>query len=69
MVQVNHIQVEGVQNIIAVVFDHFIEHFKFIRVVRPGVDDLNFCRLTYTDEGNLIRPFIGGGEAGSVGLQ
>jgi len=57
MVQVNGIQVEGVQNVRTTVFDHFSAHFKARCSLRPGVEDLNFRRLSYADSGNLTRPF------------
>lgn len=57
MVHVNGSQVEGAQNVRAVVFYHFSTPFKARRDVRPRVEDLNFRILSYADSGNLTRPF------------
>jgi hypothetical protein len=39
------------------VFSHFATHFKATNVVRPGVDNLIFNRLTALEGGSLIAPF------------
>jgi len=57
MLQVNGVEVEGVQNIRAAVFNHFSSHFRHIEVERPGVDNLSFRQLTMLESGNIIRPF------------
>ena len=57
LVNVNGINIEGVQNIRTAVFDHFSRHFKVIRASRPGVEGLSFCKLSCREAGTLIKPF------------
>jgi len=57
LVSVNGVNVEGVQNIKAAVFNHFSSHFKRVETVRPGVEALPFRKLSYGEAGNLIKPF------------
>jgi len=57
LVSVGGVNVEGVQNIRAPVFDHFSTHFKVVRQGRPGIQGLNFRKLSYVEAGNLTRPF------------
>jgi len=57
MIQVDGIHVEGVQNIRTAVFNHFATHYRASTVVRPGVEGLNFRKLSYSQAGNLVRPF------------
>jgi len=57
MIQVDGIHVEGVQNIRTTVFNHFATHYRASTVVRPGVEGLNFRKLSYSQAGNLVRPF------------
>jgi hypothetical protein len=57
MLQVNGVQIEGVQNIRATVFNHFSSHFRHIEVEQPRVDNLCFRQLSMTESGNIIRPF------------
>jgi len=38
--------VNGVHNIRAVVFNHFATHFKAIGADRPGVENLQFRKLS-----------------------
>ncbi|PNX56231.1 cysteine-rich receptor-like protein kinase, partial [Trifolium pratense] len=38
-------------------FSHFESHFKAPIVERPGVDDLQFKRLSQVEIGGLIKPF------------
>jgi len=49
--------VEGVQPIRQSVFNHFSNHFKARRTVRPGVENLSFKTLSIVVEGGLIKPF------------
>jgi len=56
MVYVKGTQVTGVQNIRSAVFNHFSSHFKSIGVNLPGVEGLNFNRLSMVEFDNLIRP-------------
>ena len=58
LLQVDGAQVVGVQNIRSIVFNHFSSHFKRPDEVRPGVDNLNFCRLSVLEEGSLTNLFI-----------
>ena len=57
MLSVGGINVEGVQNIRAALYDHFSNHFKAIRTDRPNVEDLNFRKLSFPEAGNLTKPF------------
>ena len=57
MLQVNGVQIEGVQNIPAAVFNHFSSHFRHIKMERPRVDNLCFRQLSLSESGNIIRPF------------
>jgi len=57
VVYVDGVRVEGVQNIRAAVFHYFSTLFKIAGHVRPGVDGLNFQKLSYTEVGNLTKPF------------
>jgi len=57
MVQVNGVQVEGVQNIRSAVLNHFTTHFQASTDDRPGVQDLNFRKLPFAQTGCLVRPF------------
>ncbi|MCI34956.1 cysteine-rich receptor-like protein kinase, partial [Trifolium medium] len=56
-IQVNGVNVEGVDPIRQAVFSHFASHFKASNVARPGVEDLQFKRLNWPDIGSLTRPF------------
>jgi len=57
LLHVNDIQVEGVQNICDAAYCHFSAHYKAVNMDRPGVENLQFNRLTMAESGNLIRPF------------
>jgi len=57
LLQVNGVQIEGVQNIRSVVFSHFSSHFHKLEVSQPGVENMRFCQLSMVEAGNLIRPF------------
>jgi len=54
---VNGVQVEGVQEIREAVFHHFSYHYQATVLERPGVEDLNFRRLSEGESGTLVRPF------------
>jgi hypothetical protein len=56
-IQVDGATLEGVPSIRQAVFSHFTTHFKARNVVRPGVDNLNFNRLTALEGRSLITPF------------
>lgn len=57
VVNVNGVNIEGVQNIRAEVFNHFSNHFEHANVVRPGVANLPFRKLSVAAFGNLTKPF------------
>ena len=57
LVNVDGINIEGVQNIRTAVYDHFSHHFKSIGPSRPQVTGLEFRKLTWGAAGNLIKPF------------
>ncbi|GAU22961.1 hypothetical protein TSUD_247050 [Trifolium subterraneum] len=56
-IQVDGVTTEGVQPIRQAVFEHFASHFKESDVARPGVDNLQFKRLTLLEGGSLTKPF------------
>ncbi|GAU46950.1 hypothetical protein TSUD_180540 [Trifolium subterraneum] len=56
-IQVDGVTTEGVQPIRQAVFEHFASHFKESQVARPGVDKLQFKRLTLLEGGSLTKPF------------
>jgi len=57
LVSVNGVNVEGVQNIRAAVYNHFSSHFKVVATDRPTVEALPFRKLSYGEGGNLTKPF------------
>jgi ribosome recycling factor len=57
LVNVNGINIEGVQNIRTAVYDHFSSHFKVVGAIRPGVEGLSFRKLSCREAGTLIKPF------------
>jgi hypothetical protein len=57
LLQVNGVCVEGVQNVCEAVFNHFSSHYTALNFDRPGVEDLQFRRLSVAESGSLIRPF------------
>ena len=57
VIQVDGVPLEGVQNIRTAVFNHFTTHYRASIVVQPGVEGLNFQKLSYSQAGNLVRPF------------
>jgi hypothetical protein len=65
-VQVDGVTLEGVHPVRQAVFSHFAAHFKARDVVRPGVENLRFRRLSGVEGSGLTRPF--GGEGRSLGL-
>jgi len=57
LLSVDGVGVEGVQNIRAAVYNHFYSHFKARGVDRPGVENLQFRKLTGAQAGNMTKPF------------
>ncbi|GAU32659.1 hypothetical protein TSUD_218360 [Trifolium subterraneum] len=55
--QADDVNLEGVDPIRQTVFMHFASHFKASNVVRPGVDNLQFKRLSWPESCSLTRPF------------
>jgi len=55
---VDGLRVEGVQPICQVVFSHFSSHFRACNRDRSRADDLQFCTLSITEGGSLVKPFI-----------
>jgi len=49
--------VEGVHAIRVVVFNHFSNHFQSRDVVQPGVEGLNFRKLSFIEVGTFTKPF------------
>lgn len=47
MIHVDGVLVEGVQNIRPAVLSHFTNQFRATQGTRPGVQDLNFRKLSY----------------------
>jgi len=47
MVNVNGVNVEGVLNVRQAAFNHFSNHFCVQNVLRPGVVNLPFCKLSF----------------------
>jgi len=58
LLQVNDIQIEGVQNVHRAIYNHFSSHFQNTAVARPGMDNLRFSQLSLGEAGSLIRPFL-----------
>ncbi|KAK2351444.1 hypothetical protein QL285_097260 [Trifolium repens] len=56
-VQVDGVTLEGVHPVRQVVFAHFATNFKARDVMRPGVENLRFSRLSGAEGSGLIRPF------------
>jgi hypothetical protein len=46
MVSVDGLVVEGVHNVRSAVFNHFSTHFKCTRAVQPGIEGLQFQKLS-----------------------
>ncbi|XP_045791618.1 exodeoxyribonuclease-like [Trifolium pratense] len=57
VIQVGGVTLEGVNPIRQAVFSHFASHFKNPDMERPGVDNLQFKRLSHFERGSLIKPF------------
>jgi exonuclease III len=57
VIHVDGVSVGGVQNIRTAVLNHFANHYRAHDVVRPGIDGLNFRKLSGAHAGNLVRPF------------
>jgi hypothetical protein len=57
ILEVEGVQVKGVDNIRSAVFNHFSDHFKASEVVRPRALDLRFRTLSYREGAALVRPF------------
>ncbi|XP_039683765.1 uncharacterized protein [Medicago truncatula] len=57
LVHVDGVLVEGVQNIHTAVYNHYSSHFRALDVLRPGVDGLNFRKLSYTQAASLVQSF------------
>jgi len=45
-VEVNGERIEGVNSVREAVFNHFENHFKFVTLVRPGMENLSFNTLS-----------------------
>jgi hypothetical protein len=56
-VQVEGVTLEGVNPVRQAVFSHFANHFKASDVVRPGVENLSFQRLSLVEGNSLTKPF------------
>jgi len=57
MVTVGGVNIEGVQNIRVAVYDHFSNHFKAFRELRPSLQGTHFSKLSYGQAGSLTKPF------------
>jgi len=57
LIHVDGVPVKGVQNIRMAVCNHFSRHFSALEMVRPGVQGMNFRKLSYSQAGSLVRPF------------
>jgi hypothetical protein len=51
------VTLEGVHHIRQAVFSHFANHFKARDVVRPGVENIRFKRLSLVEGSSLTKPF------------
>ena len=56
--KVDGVQIEGVQGVRSVVFDHFIQHVKRVDVERPSLGEMVFMSLFNKDGANLIMFFL-----------
>lgn len=54
---VNGVNIEGVHNIRATVFNHFSSHYKSSGTSRPSVDGPHFRQLSYIEAGSLTKLF------------
>ena len=57
MISVGGSHVERVHKIRSAVFDHFSTHFKAVGENRPGLEGLNFRKISCREAGLLIKPF------------
>ena len=57
VVSVDGRAVEGVHGIRATVFNYFSNHFKSRGAAWPGVDELNFRKLSFVEAGMLVKSF------------
>lgn len=57
LVSVDGSNVEGVQAIREAVFNYFSNHFQARNVERPGVENLDFRKLSFAEAGILTKPF------------
>jgi len=57
LVNVDGVGVEGVQNICMAVFNHFSSNFKSRGGDRPSVGSIPFHKLSFSEGGNLTKPF------------
>ncbi|GAU41930.1 hypothetical protein TSUD_139160 [Trifolium subterraneum] len=57
VLHVDGVTLEGVTPIRQAVLSHLASHFKVINVERPGVDHLQFKRLTQIESSSLTKPF------------
>lgn len=56
-INVNGLQVEGVNNVTSAVYNHFETHFQSSTFVSIGVDNLNFKSISMVDMGDLVKHF------------
>ncbi|GAU41069.1 hypothetical protein TSUD_284390 [Trifolium subterraneum] len=56
-IMVNSQRVEGVQPVKQAMYTHFSSYFKAVTTVSPGVDDLQFPTLSFSEGGDLVKPF------------
>ena len=57
LIQVGGFLIEGVQNVRTVFFNNFSSHFRALDIVRPGVEGLNFRKLSVAQSSTLVRMF------------
>lgn len=53
----NGSEVQGVENIRGVVFNHFKNHFRSVMVDRLGAENLNFNMIGMFETSELVKPF------------
>lgn len=56
-IDVNGSEVEGVESIRGVVFNHFKNHFRSVMVDRLGAENLNFNMIGMFETSELVKPF------------
>jgi len=57
-INVNGVQIEGVEGVRSAVFQHFQSHFKVAMESRPVLGDLSFKTISVEDVADLILPFL-----------